>query len=204
MIGIVDYGLGNLVSVAAAVSRLDFEPTVTVNPDVLADCDKIILPGVGAFGDGMRNLAERSLIEPLRRIVVDEGKPILGICLGAQLISNASDEFGVSSGLGWIDAHCRKLTSNDPSFKVPHVGWNNLIQKKDDPIFCNIPDDALFYYVHSYYVDPSNDDLVIGECEYGSRVTSVLRYRNIYATQFHPEKSQRHGLTLLQNFLTGA
>jgi glutamine amidotransferase len=204
MIGIVDYGLGNLVSVAAAVARLGFEATVSAEAEVLWDCDKIILPGVGAFGDGMRNLEERELVAPLTRMVKDDGKPILGICLGSQLISRASDEFGLCQGLGWVDAHCQRLAPDEPGLRVPHVGWNDLIQVRDDPLFQNIPEDALFYYVHSYFVKPEDSDLVVGECDYGGRMASVLRRENICATQFHPEKSQRHGLTLLRNFLDSA
>lgn len=201
LIGVIDYGLGNLVSVAAAIARLNCKVRVSPDPEALSACDKLILPGVGAFGDGMAKLEERALVDPLTRLVKTEEKPILGICLGAQLLGLTSDEFGLNRGLGWINTRCRRLSPDGPDLRVPHIGWNDLIQLRDDPLFTDIPRNALFYYVHSYFIEPTDNDIVIGQCDYGGRITSVLRYRNIWATQFHPEKSQRHGLTLLRNFI---
>ena len=122
MIGIIDYGLGNVRSVAGAVRRLGFDPVITADIDRLFDAEKLILPGVGAFGDGMRQLSARRLIDPLSRMVMEDGKPILGICLGAQLLARDSDEFGHHEGLGWIDAEVRRLSPDDPALRIPHVG----------------------------------------------------------------------------------
>ena len=204
MIGIVDYGLGNLTSVAGVVEKLGFEPRITCEPDELARAEKLILPGVGAFGDGMAKLRERDLIAPLGDMVLEDGKPILGICLGFQLIATDSKEFGDHQGLGWIDASVRRLDPGSDDLRVPHVGWNNLIQKHDSILFDDIPEDALFYYVHSFHLVPADDAVVIGECEYGARFVAVAERDNIRAVQFHPEKSQLHGLKLLENFLTKA
>ncbi len=201
MIGIVDYGLGNLTSVAGAVERLGYEPRITADPAELAAADKLILPGVGAFGDGMRKLQERGLVEPLSRLVLEDRKPILGICLGCQLMTRESEEFGRHKGLGWLAARTVRLAPADPALRVPHVGWNDLLQRRPCVLFENVPEDAVFYYVHSYYVAAENREEVAGECDYAGRFASVLHRDNIYATQFHPEKSQRHGLTLLGNFL---
>ena len=201
MIGIVDYGLGNLTSVAGAVEKVGFEPIVTAEANVLESADKLILPGVGAFGDGMANLEERNLAGPLSDLVVGQGKPILGICLGFQLIGQGSEEFGEHKGLGWIDARVERFAPDDPDLRVPHVGWNELYQVGDSILFDDVPDQSLFYYVHSYKMVSANTDLVIGECDYGGRFISAVGKANIHATQFHPEKSQSHGLTLLRNFL---
>lgn len=201
MIGIIDYGLGNLASVAGATERLGFEPCITSAVDDLERAEKLILPGVGAFADGMRNLHERALVEPLARMVLAEGKPILGICLGSHLIAKESEEFGHSQGLGWFDARVVRLETGDDALRVPHVGWNDLIQTRESLLFGGVPADALFYYVHSYHVVPEDDDTVVGVCDHGGRFAAAFQRRNIYATQFHPEKSQRHGLTLLKNFL---
>jgi len=201
MIAIIDYGLGNLSSVHAAVKRLGFETRVTNELKCLEDSAKLILPGVGAFGDGMNNLKSLGLIEPLNRIVIGQRKPILGICLGAQLFARESFEFGRHQGLGWVAATVERLP--DEGLRVPHVGWNDLFQVKQSMLFEGIADDALFYYVHSYYLKTDDPGIVKGECEYGIRFSSVIQQDNIFATQFHPEKSQLAGLKLLENFLKG-
>lgn len=201
VVGIVDYGLGNLRSVAGAVERLDHQSIVSSDAAELERADKLILPGVGAFGDGMRNLRQRGLVDVLDRLVVEKHRPILGICLGAQLMARRSEEFGEHEGLGWIEATVRRIVPPDPSFRVPHVGWNELHQTGESVLFENVPDRALFYFVHSFHLDDIDPALVRGVCEYGLRMTAVFERGNVYGTQFHPEKSQREGLELLANFL---
>ena len=195
----IDYGLGNLASVVGALERLQHEAKVSADPRVLGQCDKLVLPGVGAFGDGMRNLRERQLVEPLTRMVA-EGKPVLGICLGAQLMTRSSEEFGFHEGLGWIDGQVRRLPS-EADLRIPHVGWNALHQRRESPLFTDVPGDALFYYVHSYCISCSDAADVVGECEYGTRFVAAFARGSVCGTQFHPEKSQLAGLTVLRNFL---
>ncbi|MDA1100167.1 MAG: imidazole glycerol phosphate synthase subunit HisH [Proteobacteria bacterium] len=201
MIAIIDYGLGNLTSVAGAIEKVGHEAVITSDLQVLADADKLILPGVGAFGDGMANLRERELVEPLTEMVVGKGKPILGICLGSQLITEESDEFGAHTGLGWVPARVRRLAPTDPALRVPHVGWNDLIRTGDSVLFEELPAQPLFYFVHSHYIEAREPGIVIGECDYGSRFVGAFQHGNIYGTQFHPEKSQLDGLRLLKNFI---
>jgi len=199
-VGIVDYGLGNLRSVSGAVERLGWAPVVSADPDELAGCEKLILPGVGAFGDGMRNLRDRGLVEPLTRLVLAERRPVLGLCLGAQLLVSESEEFGRHEGLGWIEGRVRRIVPAD-GLRVPHVGWNELRQVGESLLFANVADGALFYYVHSFVIEPADRSVVKGETEYGRALTAVIERDNVYGTQFHPEKSQLDGLTLLGNFL---
>ena len=199
-VAIVDYGLGNLRSVAGAVERLGYEPHVTAVPSELAAADKLILPGVGAFGDGMRNLHERGLVEPLNELVLGEKKPVIGLCLGMQLLARESDEFGRNQGLGWIDATVERIPVGD-GLRVPHVGWNELYPVGDSILFQDLPEEPLFYFVHSYHLRCADPSIVKGECEYGTRMAAVVEQGNVYGTQFHPEKSQLAGLTLLGNFL---
>jgi imidazole glycerol-phosphate synthase subunit HisH len=201
MIGIIDYGLGNLTSVAGAVAKVGFEPRISSDADELAGCDRLILPGVGAFGDGMKNLRARGLVEPLTRLVTMAGKPILGICLGFQLLARKSGEFGDHDGLGWLDAEVAAIEPIDPKLRVPHVGWNELYQRADCILFDDVPDESLFYYVHSYALRPADATIVVGECDYGGRFAAAVQSGSIFGTQFHPEKSQLHGLTVLKNFL---
>jgi glutamine amidotransferase len=201
VIAIIDYGLGNLRSVAGAVERLGAAASITSDVGELRSADHLILPGVGAFGDGMRNLAERGLIDPLNQLVLEQRRPIIGICLGAQLMARDSEEFGQHQGLGWVDASVRRIVPQNPSLRVPHVGWNAVTQSAVHPLFAGVPQEELFYFVHSYHIQVADPALVIGECEYGCRLTAAFARGNIVGTQFHPEKSQRHGLQLLKNFL---
>jgi glutamine amidotransferase len=203
MIGIIDYGLGNLASVAGAVRKLGYEPIVTSDPSVLSDAEKLILPGVGAFGDGMKNLHDRGMVAPLTRLVCAERRPILGICLGFQLLAEESDEFGLHRGLAWIKARVRRISSCDATLRIPHVGWDEMRQMRDIPLFDGIDQSSLFYYVHSYVMESLAPEAVAGTCEYGEEFTAVLQSANIHGTQFHPEKSQQAGLKLLGNFLAG-
>ncbi len=203
MIGIIDYGLGNLRSVQGAVAKLGFAAEVTSDPKRLAAADKLILPGVGAFGDGMRNLNTRGLVEPLGELVVAAGKPILGICLGFQLIAAESEEFGQHKGLGWIPGRVVRIEPGDTRLRVPHVGWNDFTPTRDCILFNGVPADALFYYVHSYHL-VANDNDIVGTCDYGGPVAAAVQRGNVFGTQFHPEKSQRHGLAVLKNFLERA
>jgi len=198
-VAIVDYGLGNLRSVAGAVEHLGYETIVTADPRVLAAAGKLILPGVGAFGDGMRNLRERGLVEPLTQLVRVEGKPVLGLCLGMQLLLSESEEFGTHEGLGWIEGAVRRIPQN--GVRVPHVGWNDLQRTGESRLFDNLGPEPLFYYVHSYWADPVDATVVKGVCDYGRPMPAVIEAGNIFGTQFHPEKSQLDGLTLLGNFL---
>ena len=202
-VGIVNYGLGNLRSVAGAVIKLGHGPIISADPDELALTDKLILPGVGAFRDGMKNLHARGLVDPLSEMVA-AGKPLLGICLGFQLIAQESDEFGTCEGLGWVAARVRRLEPADQELRVPHVGWNDLEQCADSPLYRDVPADALFYFVHSYQLVPEDEGIVIGHCDYGGRFVAAIARDNICGVQFHPEKSQQHGLTLIDNFLSSS
>lgn len=200
-IAIIDYGRGNLRSVAGAVERLGYQPIVTADAGEINTADRLILPGVGAFGEGMANLKTRGLLEILNREVNEKKKPFLGICLGFQLIAQESEEFGNYQGLGWIDARIKRLRPSQAEFRVPHVGWDELVQVRESPLFAKVPGDALFYYTHSYCMETEDRSAVIGECDYGYRFVAAVEKENIFATLFHPEKSQIHGLTVLGNFL---
>lgn len=204
MIAIIDYGLGNIRSVTGAVKKVGFEPVLTADYNTLAQADKLILPGVGAFGDGMNNLRELNLVNILSDLVLKKKKPILGICLGAQLLTKISYEFGKHEGLGWLDAEVVRLTPSENESRIPHVGWNDFVKMKDSILTDDIPADALFYYVHSFHIRCADPSIVAGICHYGEVFTAAIVQENIYATQFHPEKSQVHGLKMLQNFLEKA
>ena len=167
--------------------------------------DRLILPVVGAFPDGMANLAERGLIDVLGDLVIKRRMPILGICLGFQLLGLSSEEFGHTPGLGWIDATVTRLAPNDATLRIPHVGWNDLTQTKPDCIlFDGIADQSLFYFVHTFRMETPPDGSQVGICDYGGAFTASVQKGNVFGTQFHPEKSQQAGLTLLRNFLEKA
>lgn len=200
-VAIVDYGLGNLRSVAGAVTRLGHDAVISSDVAELQRSAKLILPGVGAFGDGMRRLEERGLIPVLQRLVFDLQRPILGVCLGAELMARDSEEFGHHDGLGWIDASVKRISPADASLRVPHVGWNAVHQHAPHPMFAGVPQDSLFYFVHSYHIAVDAGATALATVSYGGALTAAFARGHIWGTQFHPEKSQQHGLALLANFL---
>jgi glutamine amidotransferase len=197
MIAIIDYGMGNLRSVSKAFERLGCTAAVTREPRVIADASHVVLPGVGAFPDCMRNLEQMGLIDPIRR-ALSSGKPFLGICLGLQLLFTESEEFGLHKGLGWVRGRVVRFKSN--GLKVPHMGWNSLTILKPSPVLEGLPADAMVYFVHSYYVAPDDPSLIATTTEYGLSFASSISAGNVFACQFHPEKSQSVGLMLLRNF----
>lgn len=200
---IVDYGLGNLRSVLMKFERLKLPAIVSADPaDVLA-AEKLVLPGVGSFDAGMANLRDRGLVKALNRRVLDDGVPVLGICLGMQLFARNSEE-GRLSGLGWIDAQVCKL--NPPkeglAIRVPHVGWNTLDITSDCHLFAGVHTSQRYYFTHSYAVFCDDSAQVLATTTHGETFASVVGKRNIWGTQFHPEKSHLHGLVMLKNFIT--
>lgn len=203
MIAVINYGLGNLYSVAGAIERLGYQVRVTYDHKEIGSADKLILPGVGAFGDGMKNLRDLGLVELLTEQVQTERKPVLGICLGLQLMARESSEFGHHQGLGWIDALVSPIPSHG-TLRVPHVGWNDVHQRRPSLLFEGVPRDGLFYYAHSYHLCCADSSVVVGDCDYGVTITAAVEQGNVFGTQFHPEKSQQWGLKLLDNFLARA
>lgn len=202
MIGIINYGMGNILSVKNAVEFLGEDVIICNEPASLDLCDRLILPGVGAFGDCINNLKSHSFVNELNRHVFEQKKPILGICLGMQVMAKKSYEGGEFTGLGWFDAEVVKIVTNDPKLKVPQVGWNELSFNSSHPLFKNIPVRSEFYFVHSYYMNCFHKEDIIASCSYGDNLTAAVCKDNIVATQFHPEKSQDYGLKILENFIT--
>jgi glutamine amidotransferase len=198
MIAIIDYEMGNLRSVQKALERVGHAATITSDPAVLADAQKIVLPGVGAFRDAIAALRERKLVEPIRA-AIESGKPFLGICLGLQLLFDKSYEDGEHQGLGVFPGEVVRF--NVPTeYKVPHMGWNQLRFRSRPPIFEGVEDGAHFYFVHSYYVVPKDASLIATETEYPRAFCSSVWRDRLFAVQFHPEKSQSAGLRLLKSF----
>lgn len=201
MIAIVDYGMGNVRSLLNAFEYLGQDVVVTANEVELEASERIVLPGVGAFGDAMAAIRERELDHVLTRQALVLKKPILGICLGMQLFAKRSIEHGNHEGLGWIDADIQRLQVVRP-LKVPHVGWNELHFPESDWLFQGIrPAEANFYFVHSFHMVCHNADDLLATTDYGSPVTAVVRSGNLVAAQFHPEKSQDNGLKMLKNWV---
>jgi len=197
MIAIVDYGAGNLHSVANAITKLDCPPKVTSNPHDVLDAQAVILPGVGAARSAMDSLRESGMADVVRELIREE-RPLFAVCIGLQVLFSSTEEGGGHSCLGVIPGAVRKLPSG---LKIPHMGWNQVKQKFSHPIFEGIPDEANFYFVHSYYADPEDTSVVAGTTDYGVSMCSVLARGNLVATQFHPEKSGEHGLKMYANFL---
>jgi len=223
MIAIIDYGMGNLRSVEKAFEKVGFDTVVTDKPEIIENADKIVLPGVGAFKDAKDGLQERGLIEPIKNHI-KQNKLFLGICLGLHLLFTRSYEDGVHEGLDIVPgevvrfntdrlnmdntgrqreaagAHGELSVVNSQKLKIPHMGWNTIQEKKEVPVLKGLPVDPYMYFVHSYFVVPDRDEVVAAKTDYGVPFVSMVSVDNIFAMQFHPEKSQQYGLTILKNF----
>jgi glutamine amidotransferase len=201
MICIIDYDLGNVISVKNAINKIGFKCIISRKDDDILNSKGIILPGVGSFEKGINNLKKYNLIKILNQDVMQNKKKILGICLGFQLMCKTSEEFGCNKGLGWLNADVKKI--NTKKLRLPHVGWNKIkISNKRTDLFKNIDDKKMFYFNHSYcvYNNSENNFEVIAESNYGTKFVAVARLENIYGIQPHPEKSQKQGLKFLENF----
>jgi glutamine amidotransferase len=198
---VVNYEMGNLRSVVHALEFLGCRPRVSGDPNAFERCDAIVLPGVGAFGEAMANLSRQKLIKPLTASVLSRNTPFLGICLGMQLLARESEEYGRHEGLGWIDAVVRNIPAT--ADRVPHVGWSPVRAGADDPLFQGIEPESSFYFDHSLHV-VTVDAARLATIDHGGAMVAALSRDELYATQFHPEKSQRTGLKLLRNFLNQA
>ena len=200
MIAIIDYGMGNLRSVQKGFEHMGLEAVVTNDAKTILSAAKVVLPGVGAFPDCMRNLEERGLIDVINKTITT-GKPFLGICLGLQLLFTESEEFGLSKGLDIVKGRVVRFKGSDFSeLKVPHMGWNSISIKRRAPVLLDIPEDSYVYFVHSFHVVPENRNVISTTTTYGIEFVSSIWKDNIFATQFHPEKSQALGLSILKRF----
>lgn len=197
---IIDYGMSNLGSIRRALEECGADVLVSNKPDDLKTCDKIVLPGVGAFGDGMKNLNERGWTKIIREEVLENKIPILGICLGMQLLASIGHEGGEFDGLDLIEGEVVKLTAQNGE-RIPHVGWNEIVKTKENPLFEKIKDGSDFYFVHSYYFKAKNKENVIATTSYCGEFASAVNKNNIFGTQFHPEKSIPLGFQVLKNFI---
>jgi imidazole glycerol-phosphate synthase subunit HisH len=198
MIAIIDYGMGNLRSVQKAIEKVGHQAVVTSDPAQVAAADKVILPGVGAFEDAAAELRRLDLVKPVLQ-AIDSGKPFLGICLGLQLLFDISYENGRHEGLGVLRGECVRFDL-PKDLAVPHMGWNQLDIRRPAPVLSGVSEGAYVYFVHSYYVVPKDADVIATETDYGGPFCSMVWRDNIFATQFHPEKSQAEGLKILKNF----
>jgi len=196
---IIDYGMGNLRNVQKGFEKIGFEATLTRNKKEIGKASGIVLPGVGAFKDCMENLEKYGLIDPLLRSI-EKGKPYLGICLGLQILFSKSEEFGSHKGLDLIRGNVVKFKP-DPEHKVPHMGWNTIEKEREVPMLQEVESGAFFYFVHSYYVVPEEAQVISTFTTYGNPFVSSISKENLFATQFHPEKSQQKGLRLLETFV---
>ena len=223
MIAIVDYGMGNLRSVEKAFEKVGYDTVVTDKPEIIENADKIVLPGVGAFKDAIDGLQERNLIEPIKNHI-KQNKLFLGICLGLHLLFTRSYEDGVHEGLDIVPGEVVRFNAdrlnmgntggqrevsgaldelpvvNSQKLKIPHMGWNTIREKKDVSVLKGLPADPYMYFVHSYFVVPDRAEVIAAETEYGLPFVSMISIDNIFAMQFHPEKSQQYGLAILKNF----
>lgn len=199
MITIVDYGMGNLGSIQNMFKRIKVESEITGDIGKISAAEKVLLPGVGAFDAAMQRINESGLKEVLDKKATEEKVPILGICLGMQLLTKSSEE-GKLHGLGWIDAKTVRFQFADNTLKVPHMGWNLVQKKNESPLIQDLPKDPRFYFVHSFYVQCNNPSNVLTTTHYGTDFHSIVQHENIYGAQFHPEKSHKFGMKLLENF----
>ena len=204
MIAIVDYGMGNLLSVKNALDYLGEDNFICSNPDELINVNKIILPGIGGFPDCIKNLEASGFIPILNQLVLIEKKPIMGICLGMQIMAEYGYEFSETKGLGWFNAKVVNINTINNTIKIPNVGWEEIIYNKKSPLFKKLPSKPDFYLVHSFFMEFDDMDSLEIDAYYeveGTKITAAIRKNNIFATQFHPEKSSELGMTLLENFI---
>lgn len=199
-VAIIDYNMGNLASIRRSFEECGASVFVTNNPKDLAEAERIVLPGVGSFYDGMQHLANSGFKEALQEEVQNKGKPLLGICLGMQLLSEAGTEGKSIEGLGFIKGKVEKIIPQNAE-KVPHVGWNELIVNQHNPVLKGIEKECDFYFVHSYHFVAKNDNDIVARTPYCGEIVSVVAKDNIFGVQFHPEKSQKSGFALIKNFL---
>jgi len=202
MLVIVDYGVGNLGSMGNMLRKIGCPAKISADPDDVLAAGKLILPGVGAFDQGIESLRRRGLADALTKQVIERGTPLLGVCLGMQLLGSASEE-GSMAGLGFIEAKTVRFPKHvdDVPLRVPHMGWNVVRPQKDDLLFHGLESQNRFYFVHSYHVDCADPEIVLGFTPYAGEFVSVLRQGNVWGVQFHPEKSHRFGMQLLKNFV---
>ncbi|MCX6250398.1 MAG: imidazole glycerol phosphate synthase subunit HisH [Bacteroidetes bacterium] len=197
---IIDYGMGNLRSIHKKFQRIGYSAVVSGDINIIRQADKLILPGVGHFANAMKNLRELNLLELLNEMSLVKQLPILGICLGMQLLGKHSEE-GFVDGLGWLDAEVKRFHVSDTlKFKIPHMGWNTTDIKKSSPLLSNIPVNSLFYFVHSYHMNCNSQEDILATTCYDYEFVSAVQKNNIFGTQFHPEKSFDYGETILKNF----
>ncbi|GIM45329.1 imidazole glycerol phosphate synthase subunit HisH [Collibacillus ludicampi] len=196
MIAIIDYGMGNLRSVQKAIEKVGYQAIVTCDPEEVKRASGVILPGVGAFGDAMYNLKHLGMIDAIKK-VVKEGTPFLGICLGMQLLFSTSEEHGMHVGLNLIPGHVRRFKGD---FKIPHMGWNSLTLHAQSPILEHVKNGDYVYFVHSYYVEPMDRQVILASADYHGDVPAIVQKNNVFGIQFHPEKSSHAGLQMLTNF----
>ena len=201
MIGIIDYGMGNLLSVYSAFDYLGADVKICRHPEELKSVDKIVIPGVGAFKDCIEKITSFHFDVALEEETIKKGKPTLGICLGMQVMAKKSFEGGEFVGLGWFDAEVIRLRNPNLEKRVPNVGWNDISYKDDISLFKGLPATPDFYLVHSFFMNTSDDKDVVAVYDYDQTVTAAVLKDNIFATQFHPEKSQDHGMKILENFI---
>lgn len=199
-IAVVDVCSGNLRSVEKALAHVGGAPVVTRDPDVIRRADRVVVPGQGAFGEFVRGLEARGL-EPALREALASGKPFLGICLGLQVLFESSEEQGPVAGLGLLRGHVRRFRPTDHALKVPHMGWNQVRRRRAEPLLAGLPDEIFVYFVHSFHVVPADPAITVLECDYGGPFCAAIRQDNLFACQFHPEKSQQVGLRILESFV---
>jgi glutamine amidotransferase len=200
-VAVVDYGMGNIGSICKMLRFVGAEPVVTSDPGVMATADRIVLPGVGHFDRAVSNLRGLGLVEHLQRMVIEDGKPLLGICLGMQLLCRSSEE-GSLPGLGFVDAQVRRFEfPSNSRLKVPHMGWSPIAAKKTSVLLNGIVGDSRFYFVHSYFVACADSGDVLAEATYGAPFVAALERGNVMGVQFHPEKSHRFGIQMFRNFV---
>ena len=200
MIVIINYGLGNINAIYTVYKNLNIPVKIASNPSDLKNSEKLILPGVGAFDYAMEKLDKSGMRDTLNDLILNGEKNILGICVGMQMLTKSSEE-GVLPGLGWLDAEVKKFNQNiDYKLSIPHMGWNNITPKKENPLLAGFSNSSYFYFLHSYYFEANDDTNIVSTTKYGNDFVSTINNKNIYGVQFHPEKSHQSGIQLLKNF----